>query len=132
MIKNKETEIPSINLLGSGTVIKGEIRLTGDFRIDGTLIGSIDCKGKVVVGPSGVIEGEIICQNADFSGEVKATVKASELLTLKETAKFSGDITTNKLAIEPGARFSGTCKMEGSPVKEFKAPPLTANEGHPK
>jgi cytoskeletal protein CcmA (bactofilin family) len=132
MVKNKETEIPSINLLGSGTVIKGEIRLTGDFRIDGTLIGSIDCKGKVVVGPSGVIEGEILCQNADFSGQVKATVKASELLTLKETATFSGDITTSKLAIEPGARFSGTCKMEGPAGREFKAPPAPANEGQPK
>jgi len=83
MVKNKEVEVPSLNLLSAGTVVKGEIMLTGDFRLDGTFIGTINCKGKVVVGPTGNIEGEIICQNADFSGEVKATVKVAELLTLK-------------------------------------------------
>ena len=130
MVKNKENEIPSINLLGPGTVVKGEIRVNGDFRIDGTLIGSIECKGKIVVGPSGSIDGEIQCLNADFSGEVKANVKVSELLTLKETARFSGDITTGKLAIEPGAKFSGTCKMEGSLAREIKTPqPNAGAEG---
>jgi cytoskeletal protein CcmA (bactofilin family) len=117
MSKPKETEVPSINLLGSGTIVKGEIKLNGDFRIDGTFIGSIYCKGKIVVGATGIIEGEITCQNADFSGEVKATVKVSELLTLKESAKFTGDITTNKLAIEPGAKFSGNCIMDNPGIK---------------
>lgn len=112
MAKNKEVEVPSINLLSSGTMVKGEIKVNGDFRIDGQFIGTIDCKGKVVVGPTGSVDGEILCQSADFSGEVKAVVKVSELLTLKETAKFTGDITTNKLAIEPGAKFSGKCIMD--------------------
>ena len=122
MVKNRENDVPSINLLGSGTIVKGEIKMIGDFRIDGTFIGTINCKGKVVVGPTGVIDGEIICQNADFSGEIKAIVKVSELLTLKESAKFSGDITTNKLAIEPGAKFSGTCIMDASESKTTASP----------
>ncbi len=121
--------MPIINILGAGTVVKGEIQVNGDFRIDGTLNGNIQCKGKVVVGATGKIEGEIICQNADFSGDVKATVKVAELLTLKETAVFSGDITTGKLAIEPGAKFSGTCKMEQSP-KETQFP-TSSNAGRP-
>ncbi|MBL7138269.1 MAG: polymer-forming cytoskeletal protein [Bacteroidales bacterium] len=123
MAKEKETEIPSINLLGSGTTVKGDIKMNGDFRIDGTLVGTIECKGKVVVGSSGVIEGEIICQNADLSGQVKAHVKVAELLTLKESARFSGDIVTNKLAIEPGAKFSGSCQMED--VSKEKNPTAT-------
>ena len=113
MARVKDTEIPSINLIGNGTTLKGDIKLNGDFRIDGTLVGAIDCKGKIVVGSSGVVEGEIICQNADFSGEVKAKVKVAQLLTLKESAQFSGEVITNKLAIEPGAKFSGSCQMEG-------------------
>jgi len=132
MVKNKEVEVPSINLLSSGTVVKGEIKLDGDFRLDGTFIGTINCKGKVVVGPTGSIEGEIICQNADFSGEVKATVKVSELLTLKETAKYRGDITTNKLSIEPGAKFSGNCIMESSGIKVNAPPPAKQDEFRPK
>jgi cytoskeletal protein CcmA (bactofilin family) len=131
MVKAKENETPSINLLGSGTTVKGEIRLNGDFRIDGTFIGTINCKGKVVVGPTGAVEGEVICQNADFSGEIKATVKVAELLTIKESAKFNGDITTNKLSIEPGAKFSGNCIMEGGVMKT--APPqMKTDEPRPK
>lgn len=118
MSKNREPEMPSINILGPGALVNGEIQVNGDFRIDGTLSGTIQCKGKIVVGPTGKIDGEIQCQNADFSGEVKANVKVTELLTLKETARFSGDIVTGKLAIEPGARFSGTCAMESPSLKD--------------
>ena len=132
MVKNKEEEVPSLNLLSAGTVVKGEIKLSGDFRLDGTFIGTINCKGKVVVGPTGSIEGEIICQNADFSGEVKATVKVAELLTLKETARYTGDITTNKLSIEPGAKFSGNCIMEGTGMKVNVPSPVKQDEFRPK
>lgn len=124
MAKYQEVETPSINLLGTGTVVKGNITATGDFRIDGTLVGSISSKGKIVVGATGSVEGEIVCQNADFSGNIKATVSVTELLTLKSSSRLIGDIKTNKLAIEPGAVFSGSCKMEGHGTAEFKAPPV--------
>jgi cytoskeletal protein CcmA (bactofilin family) len=130
MSKNREPEMPTINILGPGAVVKGEIQVNGDFRIDGTLKGTIQCKGKIVVGPTGKIDGEVQCQNADFSGEVTATVKVSELLTLKETARFSGDITTGKLAIEPGAKFSGTCSMEQPGSNDIKFSPST-NDSQP-
>lgn len=130
MSKNREPEIPSINILGPGAFVKGEIQVNGDFRIDGTLIGTIQCKGKIVVGPTGKIDGEVQCQSADFSGEVKAKVKVSELLTLKETARYSGDIITGKLAIEPGAQFSGTCNMEQPGQKDSKVA-FNTNENRP-
>ncbi len=123
--------MPSINILGPGAVVKGDIQVNGDFRIDGTLNGTIQCKGKIVVGPTGRIDGEIQCQNADFSGEVKALVRVTELLTLKETARFSGDITTGKLAIEPGAKFSGTCSMEQPGSRDTRTVPLTNDTGSP-
>ncbi len=120
MIKNNTTEsAPSINFLGSGTVMKGDIKSNGDFRIDGILHGSINSKGKVVVGASGKVEGEIICQNADISGEIKAKIVVHELLTLKASAKLTGDIFTNKLAIEPGAIFTGSCNMSDIPKQEI-------------
>ena len=123
MAKNMEQEsTPKVNLLGSGTEIKGDISTNGDFRIDGTLKGTIVSKGKVVVGSTGKVEGEIKCQNGDFSGSIKAKVYVSSLLTLKSTATLSGDIVTNKLAIEPGAKFSGTCNMEDSSQKTDTVP----------
>lgn len=114
MAKTINDEKQSINMLGAGTTIKGDIQSNGDFRVDGTLIGSIHSKGKIVIGETGNVDGEIVCNNADISGKVKAQISVSELLTLKSTAKLSGEITTNKLSIEPGAKFSGTCNMSDS------------------
>lgn len=127
MAKGVEMEAPSVNLLGAGTTIKGDIRTNGDIRIDGTLIGAVHSKGKIILGPTGSIEGEIVCQNADLSGSVKANITISDLLTLKATAKINGDITTNKLAIEPGAKFSGTCNMI-EPGMNRDVKPLLNNE----
>jgi cytoskeletal protein CcmA (bactofilin family) len=112
MAKSNETESPVINLVGGGTIIKGDIRANGDIRIDGTLIGSVQAKGKVVIGNTGSVEGEIYCQSADFSGVVKANITVTELLMMKATAKITGDLKVGKLAIEPGAKFSGTCNMQ--------------------
>lgn len=111
MAKNNTQESQSINQIGSGTSFKGEIVSNGDFRIDGGLNGSIESKGKIVIGQSGKVEGEVSCQNAVVSGQVKATMRVSELLELKASANLSGEVYTNKLAIEPGARFTGSCNM---------------------
>ena len=112
-------EQPSVNIVGAGTKIEGDITTNGDMRIDGSLIGSINVKGKLVVGPTGSVEGEIICQNADISGLVKGKIGVSELLSLKASSKLNGDIITNKIAVEPGATFSGSCSM-GGVIKDIK------------
>jgi cytoskeletal protein CcmA (bactofilin family) len=112
MAKTIISEAPAVNMIGKGTSIKGDIRSDGDFRVDGILHGSIQSNGKIVVGVSGSIEGDITCQNADFSGQVKATIRVKELLSLKATSRVNGEVHTSKLAIEPGAKFSGTCNME--------------------
>ena len=105
------------NTIVSGTTIKGDIITEGDFRIDGILTGSIRSKGKIVVGQSGSIDGEIICQNADVSGVIRAKLTVEQLLTLKASANLTGDVITDKLAIEPGAKFTGSCNMSGG--KDF-------------
>lgn len=119
MAKYQEQESPSINIIRKGTNIKGDIECSGDIRIDGNLTGTLQAQGKVVIGETGKVEGEIICANADVSGTLKASIKVKELLLLKSTSNLVGDIHTNKLAIEPGANFSGSCSM-GS-VKDIQS-----------
>lgn len=119
MTKNNNSETSSVNLIGAGTVIEGDVTTSGDIRIDGSLTGSIKVKGKLVIGVSGSIDGEVVCQNADMSGTLKGKIVVSELLTLKASAKLTGDIITNKIAVEPGATFSGSCSM-GGVIKDIK------------
>lgn len=116
--KSSAVESSSINLIGNGTHITGDINSNGDVRIDGTLKGNLSISGKLVVGPSGNIEGNVTCQNADISGEIHGKVTVSELLSLKSSAKLLGDIITGKISIEPNATFTGTCNM-GAVVKNL-------------
>ena len=109
----------TVNNIGIGTTIKGDIQSKGDIRVDGRLQGSINTSGKVVLGKEGVIEGGVVCKSADISGVIKAKITVSELLSLKATAKLNGDIVTNKLSVEPGAAFTGSCSM-GAIIKEIK------------
>ncbi len=106
-----------INLISNGTKITGDIISDGDIRIDGELKGNIQCKGRLVIGDSGLIHGEIRCSTCEISGEVKGKLTVIELLSLKSSSKVTGDILIGKLSIEPGAIFSGACQM-GSEVKQ--------------
>lgn len=117
--RTSSPESGTVNIIGAGTSIEGDVVSSGDIRIDGTLKGTVRTRGKLVVGPSGAIEGEVLCQNADVSGSIRGKVNVAELLALKATAKVNGEISTGKLAIEPGADFSGSCSM-GGVVKEIQ------------
>ena len=117
--KTKKIMTEMINTIGAGTIITGDIQSKGDIRVDGTLKGSVNTTGKVVLGKEGIIEGDVICNNADIAGSLKAKITTTELLSLKSTAKLNGDITTNKLSIEPGASFTGSCSM-GAVIKDIK------------
>lgn len=117
---NKKKEmIETVNTIGAGTVVTGDVQSKGDIRVDGTLKGSVNTSGKVVLGKEGIIEGDIVCNSADVSGVIQAKITVSQLLSLKSTAKLNGDIITNKLSIEPGATFTGSCSM-GAVIKDIK------------
>nr|WP_294931699.1 polymer-forming cytoskeletal protein [uncultured Flavobacterium sp.] len=99
------------NRIVEGTSIIGDIVSKADFRFDGELIGNFTSQGKLVIGPSGIIKGEIICHNADIEGEFQGKLKVLEILNIKATAKIHGEVVVGKLSIEPGAEFTATCAM---------------------
>ena len=111
MAKFIDNEPNSHNTITVGTEIIGDINSNGDIRLDGSLNGNLNSKGKLVVGESGKVKGIINCKNSDIFGIVEGKINVSELLSLKSSAQVIGDIITNRLAIEPGCNFSGNCKM---------------------
>ena len=114
----KQTNIISepgmTNQLKKGTTINGDLTSESDARIDGIVNGNINVKGKVIIGSTGNITGNITCSFCDIEGNVKGKLNIKNSLTLKTTANYSGEIITNKLIIEPGAVFNGSCKMDGN------------------
>lgn len=99
------------NQFCEGTAIEGEIKSTNDIRLDGAVLGNVVSSAKVVIGQKGKLDGELNCLNADISGTIKGRVNVQDMLFLKSTAFIEGDITANKLVVEAGARFNGTCSM---------------------
>ena len=120
--ENKKTmavdnSVAGSNRIVAGTKIKGEVNSGSDFRIDGEIEGTIQTSGRLVVGRTGLIKGNVICTNADVEGTINGTLVVKNTLSLKATAVIEGEVQADKLAIEPGAVFNVTCKMgvEGTP-----------------
>jgi cytoskeletal protein CcmA (bactofilin family) len=115
--KNKATDsdlTKEQNKIAQGTTYQGSIESQGSFRIEGKVIGSIKTPGKIVVGKTGYIEGEIECENADFEGEFQGELKVNKLLVLRASSKIEGKVFTEKLSVEPGAVLNATCNMKGN------------------
>ncbi|TDW50192.1 cytoskeletal protein CcmA (bactofilin family) [Flavobacterium sp. 270] len=111
-VKKPGTELlGKTNRIVEGTSIVGDIVSKADFRLDGELIGNFTSQGKLVIGASGVVKGEIICNNADIEGEFRGKIKVLEVLNIKATAQIHGEVAVGKLSIEPGADFTATCTM---------------------
>ncbi|HEU4472331.1 MAG TPA: polymer-forming cytoskeletal protein [Flavisolibacter sp.] len=102
-------------LISSGTVLKGDVKSENDLRIDGTIYGNVTSSAKIVVGPSGFIEGNIEGTNADITGKVNGNIVVRELLQLREQSNVEGNIIAAKLQIDPTAVFNGKCQM-GAPA----------------
>jgi len=116
--KMKENPVLERNVIGKKTSIVGDIHSEGDFRIDGTVEGSIRAEGRVIIGKDGKVKGLIECTNADIEGEVSGNISVNDMLTLKSTAIVNGDVIIGKLTVEPGASFNATCSMKGM-IKEL-------------
>ena len=74
------------------------------------------------MGPHGPIYGPIRAQTGpqpELGPNPDRAKHAVYSRTQKSTAKLNGDITTNKLSIEPGASFTGSCSM-GAVIKDMK------------
>lgn len=114
--QNNDQVLKSMNMIGIGTKITGDVHTDGDIRIDGQVSGTVQSKSKLAVGESGYIEGNVHCANGSIEGKVKGNLFVSELIFLRKTAVIDGDIVTKKLVVEEGARLNGNCNMSQNPT----------------
>jgi cytoskeletal protein CcmA (bactofilin family) len=101
----------SATLISPGTVLNGDVRSENDLRIDGTIKGNVKSDAKIIIGPTGFVEGNIEGANSDIYGRVTGNVSVKELLQLKDQGNIEGNIVAAKLQIDPTAAFNGKCQM---------------------
>jgi cytoskeletal protein CcmA (bactofilin family) len=119
---NSEQINVGFSVLVNGTKVIGDVKSESDFRLDGSIDGSIECKGKLVVGQNGFVKGNILCENAEISGEVSGNVTTKDTLSLRTTSLVGGDINTKILIVEQGAVFNGKCSMTSKIVNKKNEP----------
>lgn len=110
-----------LNSLVVGTTVEGNISADNDFRIDGSLIGNLNGKSKVIIGPEGKVNGEIHCVSAIVEGSFEGTMNISKQLHIKSSAKVQGTINTADLIVESGAKFNVKCAMGRENQGSFKS-----------
>ena len=103
--------VNSISRISSGNIIKGEILSPYDIRIDGTFEGKVQTKGRVVVGETAFIKGDIICENIDLWGKVDGNLFVKDTLSLMEGCSVNGNLNVRRLSVELGSTFNGNCRM---------------------
>lgn len=116
----KEVNSNAVNLLCEGTMIVGDVKTKNDIRIDGMIKGKILTSGRLVVGNTAKIEGDVECGNIDVMGVVMGNITASGTVSLKSPARVMGNIVSAVLAVEPGVMFNENCQMVKKEAHEPK------------
>ncbi len=101
----------SATLISSGTTLNGDVISDNDLRIDGTINGNVHCSAKIIIGTTGLVDGNIQGLQADITGKVQGNISVSEILQLRGQCNVTGNISAAKLQIEPTATFNGQCQM---------------------
>lgn len=116
-MQQPSTSSSGATLISDGTTLKGDINSNSDLRIDGTIIGNINSSAKIIIGSTGVVEGDIVGNNADVLGKVSGNIRVRELLQLRGQSVVTGNLYAGKLQVEPSATFNGQCHMGANIVE---------------
>lgn len=123
-----KTSQGSLNSIVYGTKMEGDVECENDIRIDGELIGSLNCQGKLIIGESGSIQGRITCKDAVIQGDFKGEMTVEQVLDVKNSANIQGEITTHKLIVESGAVFNVRCQMGDKAFGNAPGDPYVENK----
>jgi cytoskeletal protein CcmA (bactofilin family) len=118
---NKPSPIDS--LIGTGTVIEGNITFVGGLRIDGHVKGNVKATGNkpgtLVLSELAKVEGEIDVAHVVVNGTVAGPVRATEYVELLPKARVTGDVAYKSIEVHVGAIVMGQLVYE-NPQKSDK------------
>ena len=123
MFKSKRVDVGATDtLIGEGSTFEGRIKSEASLRVEGQMIGDIDCSGDVTIGENGKAKSNIAARNVVIAGVVHGNVVTRGTLTLTGTGQLYGDTSAHSLIVAEGAVFQGMSKMDGKSAKEAEKP----------
>jgi len=112
MTKREEvTQVNEVNRISSGTEFRGTLIASCDIRIDGFFDGKLYTTGKLVLGETAKLYGNVVCKSCDIYGLMEGKIIVKDVFGLRKTGSINGNVGCQKIFIEEGGLFSGSCKM---------------------
>lgn len=106
-----KTRSQTVSVLGGGMVVKGDVSGEGEFRIQGTVEGSVSTTGRVIVEASGEVKGDVEAAEVVASGKVFGKITASGSVRLESGCEITADIHAAVISLEEGGIVNGTLEM---------------------
>ncbi|MFS0673670.1 bactofilin family protein [Ornithinibacillus sp. 179-J 7C1 HS] len=122
-MNKKKNEKVIETIIGAETVIEGKITLPTSLRVDGKIIGEIECSGDVFIGQDAHVEPKIKAKNVVIAGEVKGEVETTEKIQIEAKGTLNGTATSRGIIIEDGGVFNGNSVILDAEEKGRKKKP---------
>lgn len=114
MFNNKENDVNRIEtLIGEHCYIIGSLNVNGLIKIDGSIDGDLFCEDDIILGTSGHLKGNVVCNNAYIHGILHGNICCKSTLTIENCGNVKGDISVKKLMVSDGGLLDGKCTMLG-------------------
>ena len=103
-----------LNLLSEGVIVEGNVQSPRDIRIDGTLVGTVNAEGRLILGPSSHVTGKVNSPNIDVFVSEEGDIVSTGIVVLRAKSNVKGTISTATMVVEAGAVFNGESNMIAS------------------
>ncbi len=105
------------SLIGSGTMIEGDVVFSGGLRIDGEVRGNVSAtegqQGTLVLSENARIEGGVTVPHVVVNGTVNGPIRSSAFLELQPRARIAGDVEYSSIEMHLGAIVQGKLVHRG-------------------
>jgi cytoskeletal protein CcmA (bactofilin family) len=100
-------------LISDGCRVEGFIKGSGHFMINGEVDGECDIEGSVTLAKGGFWRGVIKAQSVIVAGTVDGDIVAGGQVEIANTAKITGTVTGEAIAVAEGAVVEGVMQTTG-------------------
>ena len=100
-------------LINEGCKINGLITGSGDYLINGEVDGDCDLEGTVTLARNGFWKGTIKATDVIVAGQVEGDIAASGKVEITDTARITGTVAGEAIAVAEGAVVEGGMQTAG-------------------
>lgn len=100
------------SVIAPGMKVVGDVETSGILKIEGTVQGSIRGARQVLLGRSGLIQGDVQAEEVVLGGRVVGTVTATERVEIQSNSVIEGDVHTRSIVVFEGGLLNGNVRMD--------------------